>query len=410
MIDVYEETALTPLRVAQMSGYTDWSSQPSMFKHYPKYLYRYKFEDNEKLQVIEDARCITSKSEIGGKPYYRLNTPSAGNLHPIELYVQIRGIKGILSGIYHVDVGSSELVLIREVEAEGLESYVDLKSSFRGMIFIVSTVPFRAEWKYGHRAIRYCYLDAGHQVEAINASLKLHEQKMTILSDVDKSSLNEFMGFKDEEFVVGVLACGELKDKKVKRYKENLMYVQPTDYSELSDYMQERIPKNNLLISEVTQINLEVTQEDIYSRRSARFFEQSTSSQEKIEYMMALSDRIPKYVSCYTILLSESSKKAGVYLKGELIQEGVFAELISKILVDQLFVKNTQMIMVLTSEFFNTDKLMQVGAFVHNLYLEAQSQGLGCSGIGAFYDKQLQDFLSTDEYILYVSTVGVEKK
>ncbi|MGB3960867.1 MAG: hypothetical protein WBK95_01395 [Sulfurimonas sp.] len=43
MNEVYEESSLTPLRVAQLSGYRDWSSQPCMFKHYPNFLYRYRY-------------------------------------------------------------------------------------------------------------------------------------------------------------------------------------------------------------------------------------------------------------------------------------------------------------------------------------------------------------------------------
>ena len=54
----------------------------------------------------------------------RLNVPSAGNLHPVELYVQIRGIKGIISGIYHIDALEERLVLLREIERDGLETYV----------------------------------------------------------------------------------------------------------------------------------------------------------------------------------------------------------------------------------------------------------------------------------------------
>ncbi|HHE06221.1 MAG TPA: hypothetical protein ENK90_03785, partial [Epsilonproteobacteria bacterium] len=92
MLDIYSDTTLTPLRVAQSSVFIDWNAQPSMFKTYPDFLYRYHFGDVEALEVAELARCITSYRSLDQKPYYQLNTPSAGNLHPIELYVQIRGV------------------------------------------------------------------------------------------------------------------------------------------------------------------------------------------------------------------------------------------------------------------------------------------------------------------------------
>jgi len=410
MIEVYEETALTPMSVAKMSGYTDWSSQPSMFKHYPEYLFRYKFGENEKLQPIEDARYITSKKIIGAKTYYQLNTPSAGNLHPIELYVQIRGIKGILSGIYHVDVGALEMVLVREVESEGIEPYIGLQNSFSGIIFIISCVPFRAEWKYGRRAIRYCYLDAGHQVGAISASLKLHRQKMTILSDFNKDKLNDFMGFKEDEFVMAALASGELRKKSINIFKDNLMYVCAVDYSELSNYLAKNISNNHLLKSEVTQITSNLKKVDIDNRRSTRFFKDRAIDEDKLEYFLQLANGSLHFLSCYYIRLRDSSKRAGVYLKGELLKEGLFAKQLSKILVEQSFVKNAEIIIVVTSKYFSANKLMQAGAFVHNLYLEAESQSLGCSGIGAFYDKKMQNFLTTNEYILYVCAIGEQQK
>ncbi len=113
MHEWYERTALTPMRVARATGYIDWSMQPSLFKHYPEGLFSYDLNEHDALKVIALSRCVTSEHTVGGKPYVRLNTPSAGNLHPLELYVQIRGTQGIISGIYHVDAGRQKLVLIR---------------------------------------------------------------------------------------------------------------------------------------------------------------------------------------------------------------------------------------------------------------------------------------------------------
>jgi len=406
MIKAYEETILTPLKVAQMSGYVDWSSQPSMFKHYPNFLYRYRYGENEALRLVELSRTVTSESAIGCKPYYQLNTPSAGNLHPLELYVQIRGVKGVLSGIYHVDAGTSEIVLIREIESDGIESYMGLSKKFTGMIFLVSCVAFRAQWKYSQRAIRYCYLDIGHQVGAIAASLKLYEKEMSILSDFDKNELNEFMGFKNEEFTAAVLSCGDLSDKNVKSCKQNLMYVMPTDYSELDKDIIENISKSEILKSDVMHVSCAVSEEDILSRRSTRFFDSEGLSKTKLEYFLSLANAPAYPISCYSIVLRDLHVKAGIYLEHKLLQEGHFTDKMVSLLVNQSFVKNADIITVVTSKYFSANKLMQAGAFVHNLYIEAEVGKVGMSGIGAFYDKKLQDFLGVSDYILYVCAIG----
>ena len=143
MHEAYDATALTPMRVARLSGYIDWVSQPSIFKHYPEFLFRYPFGSNPALRIAELSRMVTFEGVVGSKPYLRLSTPSAGNLHPIELYVQVRGVKGVLSGIYHVDAGANAMVLIREIERDGLETALGMQKKFEGMLFVVSVVPFR---------------------------------------------------------------------------------------------------------------------------------------------------------------------------------------------------------------------------------------------------------------------------
>jgi SagB-type dehydrogenase family enzyme len=409
MNTLYEQTTLTPLRVARASGFLDWSSQPSLCKHYPDFLFRYVFGDVESLRPIELARMISSTTAIASKPYHQLTVPSAGNLHPIELYVQIRGIKGVLSGIYHVDTLKSEIVLIQEVEADGLEPYVGLEGALSGMLFVVSSVPFRAEWKYGERAIRYCYLDLGHQLGALSTSMRVYQQNLTILSEFDKKGLNEQMGFGADESVAAVVYYGELIKRSVTPMKQKLMRVAPTDYSELSDTLRDEIIKSRLFKSSLEEMPNNVSEQNILQRRSARYFDaEGRLTSQEIESFM--TQETPYPLSCYVILLNTKEKAGGVYLKNKLLKEGEFAAKAAALLVDQKFVQNADLVFVLTSKNFSENTLAQAGIYVHKLYMQAELKGLGCSGIGAFYDKKMQDFLGTDEKILYVSVIGVNKK
>lgn len=410
MNEVYEESSLTPLRVAQLSGYRDWWSKPSMFKHYPSFLFRYKYGENPALLPIELCRIVTSTHNSANQPYMQLNTPSAGNLHPLELYVQIRGIKGVLSGIYHVNAGEDVLVLIKEIESDGLESLLGMQKRMNGFIFVLSSVAFRAEWKYAKRAVRYCYLDIGHQIGAIDTSLRLHGQEMTILSDFDAEALNEFMGFGADEFVAAVMTSGVMSSKSVQNFKQNLMHVCPSDYSELSDYTRELVAKCEILKSDIIKVASKVQESDILKRRSSRFFDTEALSQTQQKHLLSHLSQEHYPLSCFTIVLKDGVLKRGVYRNKILLKEGDFSQQIVSLLVDQSFVKNADIITVLCSKYFSSNKLMQAGAFGHALYLDAQVNGFGCSGIGAFYDKKMQDFLATDECILYVLAFGVEKK
>lgn len=404
MHEVYEKTSLTQKRVASFGGYIDWITQPFVFKHYPEFLFSYSFGEKEQLEMLELFRCITSSEVIGAKPYYKLNAPSAGNLHPIELYVQIRGVKGIISGIYHVDVSTNRFVLIQEIEEDGIETAVGIFHKFEGIICIVSCVPFRSEWKYGERAIRYCYLDAGHQIAAIEATATLNNQEMTIMSDFDVANLNNLMGFKGEEFTCAVVTIGEKTVKSVKQLSKSLIHVAPTNYSDSKGYVPSVIAEEDILKSRIYPIA--TTKEAILQRRSARKFEDAPMTRDDFEHLMHIFSRSSYPLTCYCVVLRDDVKEAGVYVNGKMIESGVFTDKLIGLLIDQRFIKNAQMVTVITAKHFSSDKLMLAGAFTHKLYLEAQMRELGFTGIGAFYDEKMQEFLQTKDYILYVCAVG----
>ena len=401
---LYETTSLTKKGVASFGGYIDWLTQPSIFKRYPEFLFRYGFGEKEQLCMPELFRTITLKENIASRPYYKLNTPSAGNLHPVELYLQIRGIKGIISGIYHVDAKNEVFTLLQEVEQEGIEMTVGLSYKFEGIIAIVSCVPFRSEWKYGKRAVRYCYLDIGHQIGSIKAAATIHDQETTILSDFSVEALNKAMGFKDEEFVCAVIALGTITEKDIKPLASRLLHVTPTDYSDSSNELARLLLQQGVFKNTIYPIC--TTKESIQKRRSARKFEDKSIAAHDFEYIMHLLDKSEYPFSCYMVFLNNDFRDAGIYLNNKRIQKGIFTDLFIEMLVDQYFIKNAQALVVLSAKEFDSNMLMSAGIFAHKIYLEAEDRDMKCTGIGAFYDKKLQDFLDTDEYILYILAVG----
>ena len=404
MSEIYAKTSLTRKIVALQSGFIDWDTQPSIFKHYPDFLFSYSFGEKEQLHLLELARCITSEQMIGQKPYRRLNTPSAGNLHPVEVYVQIRGIKGIISGIYHIDASLRRLSLLKEIDEDGLEVDLGLSHKFEGMLFIVSCVPFRSEWKYGERALRYCYLDAGHQIASIKAAATLYNNETTILSGFDTNELNRMMGFKDAEFVCAVLAIGEENQKTVKKLSKPLYHVMPTDYELSSGFISSLMSKESVFKSNLLDIN--ASEESILNRRSARKFSEESMSEEAFNRFSELLGQKKSALSCYSVVLTDSVSAKGIYKEGTLIKEGDFKEEMVSLLVDQQFLKKADVINVITAEYFTPDTLMNSGAFSHMLALKMQAMDVGFTGIGAFYDAKLQEFLGTNEYILYVNAIG----
>lgn len=410
MPDIYDATALTPLRVARSGGYIDWSAQPSLFKHYPDFLYRIGFDAHPDLKAVSLARCVTSHSTVGGRPYLRLNTPSAGNLHPVELYVQIRGLKGVLSGIYHVDAARGELVLIRECESDGLEPALGLENRFDGFLFLISIVPFRSEWKYGHRAWRYCYMDAGHQIGALCAAMDARKKEVAILNGVETEALNRLMGFDGEEFVCAAVAVGDEGTKSARPFDTPLMRVAPTDYSESDGWLAERIGGSAGTKRFRPCPRTEADASVQLRRRSARGFCDASMEADAFEHILHMLGRMPEGIHAYTLVLRPEHAEQGVYRDGMLCKAGNYAETAVELLVDQRFVAAAEIVMILCAEAYDADLQMAAAAFAHTLSLDAAALGVGYTAIGAFYDRKLQRFLETSACILYVGVFGMERQ
>lgn len=409
MEKLYSDTSLTPIHVAHLSGYIDWASQPSLFKHYPDFLFRYAYDAVPELKIAELSRCITSSTNLSGKPYYRLNVPSAGNLHPIELYVQIRGIKGIISGIYHVDAKEECLVLIREIETDGIEPLVGFSHRFSGMLFIVSIVPFRSEWKYGKRAVRYCYLDAGHQIGAIIASAHVLGQKATILSDIDTLGLNEHMGFGTQEFSCMAISVGEVTDKSVELFKSPLMQVAPTDYCESINTFSKHDDHYKYTVTHPPIQSFSENSSTFYNRRSARLFADRMLKSKISDYFLQRIAQVALPLGVSIVILKNGAKDPGIYKEGNIQKHGEYADTMSHLLVDQSFIKNAAMVVIFTAKKFTASSMICAGAFAHMLHLEAADHNIGFTGIGAFYDEKLQLFLETQDPIVYVCALGEER-
>ncbi len=405
MSEIYDQTALTPLRVAKQTGFIDWDMQPSVFKQYPDKLFGYDIVDMPDLVSLGWVRQITSALRQG-RPYRQLNVPSAGNLHPLELYLQIRGLKGVLSGIYHLDVLNNRLVLLKEIGHEGLESHMGLEHKLNGLLYMISVVPFRSRWKYGERAWRYCYLDAGHQIAALQAASTLNDTTLTILSEIDTECLNAMMGFDHQEHLVFAAYSGEITDRPCKPLKHPLMQVQPTDYCEGVNgqcFPYVNVMPNTAIYEQMSKTAL---RHAILQRRSARQFIPVSLPENVEANLFTKFNNTDERINAYAVILHSDGMRAGLYLKGAYIKPGNYTSEIVELLVDQRFVASAAMVVIYTSATFSADALCSASSHAHGISLFMEAQGIGMSGIGAFYDRKLQHFLETDEHILYVTAIG----
>jgi SagB-type dehydrogenase family enzyme len=106
------------------------------------------------------------KAVQGG--YAFRTAPSAGALYPIETYVIVNNVEGLPRGLYHYSVYDHGL---RQLNAADLRNEITAAALGQQMcadapvVFVWTAVFGRSTWRYGQRAYRYIYLDAGHIAE-----------------------------------------------------------------------------------------------------------------------------------------------------------------------------------------------------------------------------------------------------
>jgi SagB-type dehydrogenase family enzyme len=98
-------------------------------------------------------------------PYLLRTAPSAGALYPIETYLAVERVDGLDAGLFHFDVRNFQLERLTDQSVSAHVARGSLDQGFvsnAAVTVIWSAVLRRNMAKYGHRGLRYIFLDCGH--------------------------------------------------------------------------------------------------------------------------------------------------------------------------------------------------------------------------------------------------------
>jgi len=400
-----------------------WEDQPSTYKNYPDSYEKRKLD----LDKAEDnflyyiAGLTAKKSYPSGEYYLRIN-PSAGALYPNELYFQARGVEGLEDGVYHYEVHSSSLSLLQRItEEEGIEPYLGYKTAMKGYLFLVSAVYYRSSWKYKNRAFRYCLLDGGHLLGSIEASALLKPHAAQMLYNIDREKLNRMFGFEGREWMLsGCSMAVPIQDQKISAIEFSLPYVDgsrtfepnPLIEQAYNETMQMEACKREVKAPKFTY-QAEKLKETLFTRRSQRGFEEGAITKGQFNYIMEaihqpiLSD-CDEDVSVYVVINRVINMPLGLYKEGTYMKYGDFSRKAGYLSLEQYSLSMQGAVaFFLTSKAKNYQALYQkAGIIGHRLYVASLYLDIGCSGIGAYYDDEVNDFVENDEMVLYALAIG----
>jgi SagB-type dehydrogenase family enzyme len=140
--------------------------------------------------------------------------PSAGALYPIETYVAVNRIEGIDPGILHFDVKGFQLERLTSGNSGQDVAKAALDQDFLNrahVIFIWSAVLRRTMAKYGHRGLRYIFLDAGHIAQNLCLAAEALGAGACPVAAFYDEEVNDLIGIDGEEETVIYMAGVGLK-------------------------------------------------------------------------------------------------------------------------------------------------------------------------------------------------------
>lgn len=166
-----------------------WAPRPKLYKTYPNSptFNLPPAQKNDGLPLWETIQKRRSQRYFSSKPLtlnqlsqllwacqgitYQENrfafraAPSAGALYPVETYLVINRVVSLEPGLYHYQILHHQLEQLKTGDFSQEITAAALNQDMAGeaaVVFIWTGIFARSKWKYGQRAYRYVYLDAGH--------------------------------------------------------------------------------------------------------------------------------------------------------------------------------------------------------------------------------------------------------
>lgn len=420
-------------------------------------------------RILSLAYSFTAKARHAGEEFYYRSAASAGALYPIEIYVAAHGIMGLENGLYHFSIAQHGLVLLRKGDLLPLVVKSTQLEGTRAPVltFFFSAIFFRSAWKYRARSYRYNLLDTGHLIENLVLALAALGLSPTLSLVFDDHESNNFLGI-DEAKEVCLAICHLLGDGSISREGEKEVAELPrhikdasrvaakeTDYPIIREMHSSgftRTSRRHSGIEMSSELGVEPEKwtrvdpidswpeamgytESVYRRRSRRNFMRKPMSRDSLAAMleslsasfMGETGGLSGHQSCLCQGLLIGSTEGwipGFYLWDHskasigIVTHGSLMSRMARSCLDQtwlgnaavhfLFITNLHMIDELWGPRGYRYAMVTAGRLGERLYLTATAMGLGCCGIGAFYDIEVTELLNLNQEsrLLYLVAVG----
>ncbi|TFH09962.1 MAG: SagB/ThcOx family dehydrogenase [Candidatus Atribacteria bacterium] len=140
--------------------------------------------------------------------------PSAGARHAFETLLLVNRVEGLSPGVYQYDAATHGLIQWKspeDVTEQVTEACLNQRIvSNSAVTFIWVAERVRMAWRYGERALRYLFLDAGHVCQNLYLAAESVGAGVCAIGAFDDDQLNQLLGLNGvDQFAVYLAGTGK---------------------------------------------------------------------------------------------------------------------------------------------------------------------------------------------------------
>jgi SagB-type dehydrogenase family enzyme len=365
--------------------------------------------------LFYSAAISASKQTPSGYRYALRVNPSSGNLHPTEFHLACP------NGLYHYRVSSHML----EQRAAG---------DYGPLQFLLTTIAWREAWKYQSRAYRYCLHDLGHAWQSLALTARAIGCETHALGHFEDDSVAQLYGLAEDEWPMLLVEIrgaprfpvaqsrewsGGIANKlshEVIRYP--LIEEVHTATKRLSDWQAKAPAPHHTNVGRTLSSANPTYGEIARRRRSALDFRGGAESisHNQLRTLLDLATSpldadfaADRYIELYLYVHRVGELAPGVYkywpdeARLELVKSGDQRVMAAALSLGQDLAGNSCVTFSMIGDLERAAQLhgdrgyryvhFQAGAIGQRLYIAAESLGFQSTGIGAFFDDNVNEYL-----------------
>ena len=383
-------------------------------------------------QLLFYSAAISASKRVPSTGYrYALRVnPSSGNLHPTEFHFLTRGLEHWPDGLYHYRPSSH----MAEQRAIG---DLAVTPDPAPLTFILTSIAWREAWKYRDRAYRYCLHDIGHAWQALALAARALGFDSFATGRFQDDDIERICRLHEDEWPMLILALrgpSSHRDRAGQTIwhagRANPLSAQRIEYPlidaihaatklDAAGKPADPLPDGSGEIALPTPASSSRSFGEVSrARRSALDFRGGTQSISLAQLSGLLAATAQpfsadfgdaRFIQLYLYVHRVDGLKPGVYrywpqhAQLELIRSGDQRVAAAGLSLGQDLAGNACVAFSMIADIDRATRAygdrgyryvhFEAGAIGQRLYLAAESLGLGATGIGAFYDEDVDHYL-----------------